>query len=106
MKTDPLFQLEGHLTRNFAKGFWASLDAAWYSGGKATIDGVAGEKLNNVGLFFTAGYELNANTQLTVGYGLTIGHNDPSALRMNQSRAALVSFWTPLIEGMKRLGGN
>jgi hypothetical protein len=106
MKTDPLFQLEGHLTHNFAKGFWASLDAAWYSGGKATIDGVAGEKLNNVGLFFTAGYELNANTQLTVGYGSTIGDNDPSDLRMNQFRVTLVYFWHPLIEGMKRLGGN
>ena len=106
MKTDPLFQLEGHLTHNFAKGFWASLDAAWYSGGKATIDGVAGEKLNNIGLFFTAGYELNANAQLTVGYGSTLGDNDPSDLRMNQFRVTLTYFWHPLIEGMKRLGGN
>ena len=31
MTTDALFQLEGHLTHNFAKGFWASLDAAWYT---------------------------------------------------------------------------
>ncbi|MCK7583441.1 MAG: hypothetical protein MZV65_53185 [Chromatiales bacterium] len=106
MTTEPLFQLEGHLTRNFTKGFWASLDAAWYSGGKATIDGVAGEKLNNVGLFFTAGYELNENAQLTVGYGSTLGDNDPSDLRLNQFRVTLTYFWHPLMEGMKRLGAT
>jgi len=105
MTTDAIFQLEGHLTRNFTKGFWASLDAAWYSGGKATIDGVAGEKLNNVGIFFTAGYELNENAQLTVGYGSTINDNNPSDLRQNQFRVTLTYFWHPLMEGFKRLGG-
>ena len=104
MTTDAMFQLEGHLTHNFTKGFWASLDAAWYSGGKATIDGVAGEKLNNVGIFFTAGYELNENAQLTVGYGSTINDNNPSDLRQNQFRVTLTYFWHPLMEGFKRLG--
>jgi len=61
---------------------------------------------DNVGLFFTAGYELNANAQLTVGYGSTLADNDPSDLRMNQFRVTLTYFWHPLIEGMKRLGGN
>jgi hypothetical protein len=29
LKTDPLFQLDAHLTRDFTEHFWGSLDAAW-----------------------------------------------------------------------------
>ena len=36
LKTDPLFQLDAHLTRDFTEHFWGSLDVAWYSGGQAT----------------------------------------------------------------------
>jgi hypothetical protein len=106
MTTDALFQLEGHLTHNFVKGFWGSLDATWYTGGKATIDGVSGSKMSNVGFSFTAGYEINDNAQLTVGYGSTLGDNNPSDLRMNQFRVTLTYGWHPLIEGMQRLGGK
>ena len=105
MTNDVLFQLEGHLTHNFTKGFWGSLDAAWYTGGKATINGVAGTKLNNAGLSFTAGYMINDNTQLTVGYGATLGDNNPEDLRLSQFRVTLVYGWHSLVEGMKRLGG-
>lgn len=106
MTTDALFQLEGHLTHNFTKGFWGSLDATWYTGGQATIDGVSGEKLSNVGLSFTAGYEINENVQLTVGYGSTLGDNAPSDLRLSQFRVTVVYGWHPLVEGIKRLGGD
>jgi hypothetical protein len=106
MTTDALFQLESHLTHNFAKGFWASLDAAWYTGGKATIDGIPGEKLNNAGLSFTAGYQLNDNAQLTVGYGSTLGDNEPGDLRLSQFRVTLIYGWHSLIEGVNRLGGG
>ena len=105
MTTDVLFQLEGHLTHNFAKGFWGSLDVAWYTGGKATIDDVPGSALNNAGLSFTAGYQINDNAQLTVGYGSTLGDNAPSDLRLSQFRVTLVYGWHPLVEGVKRLGG-
>jgi hypothetical protein len=106
MTTDALFQLEGHLTHNFTKGFWGSLDATWYTGAQATIDGVSGSKLNNVGFSFTAGYEINENVQLTVGYGATINDNAPSDLRLSQFRATVVYGWHPLVEGMKRLGAG
>jgi hypothetical protein len=106
MANDALFQLEGHLTHNFAKGFWGSLDVAWYSGGKATIDEVPGSKLNNAGLSFTAGYQINDNAQLTVGYGATLGDNKPEDLRLSQFRVTLIYGWHPLIEGVKRLGGG
>jgi hypothetical protein len=101
-----LFQLEAHLTHNFSKGFWASLDGMWYTGGKSTVDGVEGSKLNNVGLSVTAGYQINDNAQLTFAYGSTLGDKAPSDLRLSQFRVALLYGWHPLIEGMKRLGGD
>jgi hypothetical protein len=105
MTTDVLFQIEGHLTHNFTKSFWGSLDVAWYTGGKATIDDVPGTKLNNAGLSFTAGYMINDNTQLTVGYGSTLGDNNPEDLRLSQFRVTLIYGWHSLVEGVKRLGG-
>jgi hypothetical protein len=103
LKTDPLFQLDAHLTRDFTEHFWGSLDAAWYYGGKATINGIAGEKLNNYGAGFTLGYKINDNLNLTVGYKSTLNDTAPNALRMDTFMLTLVYAWHPLIEGSRRL---
>ncbi len=103
MKTDPLFQLDAHLTRDITDKLWASLDGAWYYGGKATIDGVQGEKLNNIGLGITLGYQINDNLNLTVGYKSTINDNSSEDLRMDCFMVSLVFGWHPLIEGSRRL---
>jgi len=106
LKTDPLFQLDAHLTRDFTEHFWGSLDAAWYYGGKATINGVSGEKLNNYGAGFTLGYKINDNLNLTVGYKSTLNDTAPNALRMDTFMLTLVYAWHPLIEGSRRLKGE
>jgi hypothetical protein len=103
LKTDPLFQLDAHLTRDFTENFWGSLDVAWYSGGKATINGVAGEKLNNVGFGLTLGYQVNSNLNLTFGYKSTVNDSSPGDLKMDSFMITLVYGWHPLIEGSKRL---
>ena len=103
LKTDPLFQLDAHLTRDFTENFWGSLDVAWYNGGKATINGVAGEKLNNIGVGLTLGYQVNSNLNLTVGYKSTINDSAPGDLKMDSFMITLVYGWHPLIEGSKRL---
>jgi hypothetical protein len=103
MKTDPLFQLDAHLTRDITDKLWASLDGAWYYGGEATIDGVQGEKLNNIGLGITLGYQINDNLNLTVGYKSTINDNSSEDLRMDCFMVSLVFGWHPLIEGSRRL---
>jgi hypothetical protein len=103
LKTDPLFQLDVHLTRDFTERFWGSLDAAWYSGGKASVNGVDGKKLNNVGLGLTFGYQINENLNLTVGYKSTINDSAPSDLRMDSFMVTLVYGWHPLLEGARRL---
>jgi hypothetical protein len=106
LKTDPLFQLDSHLTRDFTDRFWGSLDAAWYNGGKTSISGVPGEKLNNVGLGFTLGYSINDNLALTASYMSTINDSAPGDLQMDKFMVTLVYGWHSLIEGMKRLKGE
>ena len=103
LKTDPLFQLDAHLTRDFTEHFWGSLDLAWYNGGKATVNGVPGEKLNNLGVGLTLGYQVNNNLSLTFGYKSTVNDSSPGDLRMDGFMLSLVYGWHPIIEGSRRL---
>ena len=103
LQTDPLFQLDAHLSRDLTHNFWASLDGAWYNGGQATVDTSKGTKLNNIGVGLTLGYQINENLNLTFGYKSTINDDEPDALRMDGFMLTLVYGWHPLIEGVKRL---
>jgi hypothetical protein len=103
LKTDPLFQLDAHLTRDFTEHFWGALDASWYNGGKASVNGVEGKRLNNVGAGLTLGYTINENLNLTVSYKSTFNDTAPGDLRMDNFMITLVYGWHPLVEGMKRL---
>jgi hypothetical protein len=103
LTTKPLFQLDGHLTRDFTENFWGSFDTVWFAGGKATIDGVAGKSRNNLGLGLTLGYKINDNLGLTFGYKSTINDNSRDSLRLNQVMVSLVFGWNKIVEGTKRL---
>lgn len=103
LKTDPLFQLDAHLTRDFTEHLWGAVDVAWYNGGKASVNGVAGEKLNNVGIGFTLGYQVSSNLALTFGYKSTVNDSAPGDLRMDGFMLTLVYGWHPIVEGAKRL---
>jgi len=104
LQTDPLFQLDVHLTRDFTEHVWGALDAAWYNGGQASINGgVPGEKLNNVGVGLTFGYTINDNLNLTFGYKSTVNDNAPTDLHMDNFMITLTYGWHPLMEGMRRL---
>jgi hypothetical protein len=106
LKTDPLFQLDAHLTRDFTEHFWGSLDGAWYSGGKASINGVDGKKLSNLAFGLTLGYQLNDNLNFTFGYKSTVNDKGPGDLRLDTFMASLVFGWHPLVEGARRLKGE
>jgi len=103
LETDPMLQVDAHLTRDFTEHFWGSLDVAWFNGGRASIDGVEGETLNNLGLGFTFGYGVNDNLNLTVGYKSTVDDSAPSDLRMDMFMVSLVYGWHPILEGSQRL---
>ena len=106
LSTDPMFQLESHFTRDLTEHLWASFDVNWMTGGQASIDGVEGEPLDNVGVGITLGYHINDNLQLTAGYMATVNDSAPTDLRMDGFKVSLLFGWHPLIEAMKRLEGG
>jgi hypothetical protein len=106
LKTDPMFQLDAHLTRDFTEHFWGALDGTWYVGGQSSVDGVAGEKLDNLGFGLTLGYGINDNLSLTFGYKSTVGDDAPDDLRMSGFMVSLLYGWHPIIEGSRRLQGE
>jgi hypothetical protein len=106
LETDPLFQLDAHLTRDFTEHLWGSLDSIWYAGGKASVNGLSGDKMNNVGVGFTLGYTINENLGLTFAFKTTVDDLAPEKLRMDNFTVSLAYGWHPLIEGAKRLKGE
>jgi len=106
LETQPIFQLESHLTRDFLDMFWGSVDATWMVGGKSTIDGTDGSSLNNFGIGVTLGYQVHENVQLTIGYMATVNDNDPGDMSMDVFRFSIVVGWHKVVEGMERLKGE
>ena len=106
LETDPMFQVDAHLTRDFTDRLWGSLDSVWYTGGKASVDGVEGEELDNLGVGLTLGYQINDSLGLTFGYKSTINDSAPGDLQMDGFMISLVSGWHPIIEGARRLKGD
>jgi len=106
LETDPLFQVDAHLSRDFSEHFWASLDGVWYTGGVATIDGVEGEKLSNLGVGLTLGYQVNENLGVTFGYKSTIDDKAPGDLQMDGFMVSVVYGWHSIIEGARRLASE
>jgi hypothetical protein len=106
LSTDPKLQVEAHLTRDFTEHFWGSVDATYMAGGKSSIDGVAGESLNNLGVGITLGYQINDNISLTAGYMATVNDSQPTDLRMDGFRISFTYGWHPIVEGQKRLNSG
>ena len=103
LSTEPIFELDAHLTRDFHKDLWGAFDMTWVTGGKATLDGVTGEALDMLSAGFTLGYHINENLQFTAGYSASINDSAPTDLRMDTFMMTLVFGWHPLIDGMNRL---
>jgi len=111
LSSDPTFELETHLTRNFTSKFWGSLDATYSSSGDATITSTtmsgttSGSDMTLVG--FTLGYQLNDSTQLTIGYKSTLNNDAASNdLQMSVFMISLTTAWHRLLEGADRLSSG
>ncbi len=111
LSSDPTFELETHLTRNFTSKFWGSLDATYSSSGDATISSTtdsnttSGSDMTLVG--FTLGYQINDSMQLTFGYKSTLNNDSASNdLQMNVFMISFTTGWHRLLEGAGRLSGG
>lgn len=102
LENDVLFQLDAHLTQDFTETFWGSLDLIWYEGAQPTIGGLPSGGLNELGLGFTLGYQINDNLLLTAGYTATL-EDGPGDLDLGVFRLNLVYGWHKLLEGIDRL---
>lgn len=106
LETKPLFQVEGHVTRDFMERLWGSINVIWYTGAESNIDTTNIQKLNNLGIGGTLGYQINDNFQLTLSYATSINDNESDDLKMDEFRITFIYAWHKLIEGMHRLKGN
>jgi len=107
LQSDPTFELEAHLTRNFTSKFWGSFDATYSSSGDATIAGTtsSGSDMTLVG--FTLGYQINESLGLTIGYKSTLNNDSGSNdLQMNNFMISITTGWHRLIEGANRLSSG
>jgi Putative MetA-pathway of phenol degradation len=103
LTTDPLYQLDSHLTRDLYERAWVSLDATTMTGGASSINGVKGTKPSTQMLGLSLGYQVNDNMNLTFSYKSTINDGAPDAMRSDVFMITLISGWHPLLEGSKRL---
>jgi hypothetical protein len=103
LSTDPMFQLDAHLTRDFTDNFWGSADCTWMTGGKSSVDGVSGKSLNNLGVGLTLGYQITDNISMTAGYMTTVNDGQSTDLKMDGFRISFTYGWHKIVEGAKRL---
>jgi hypothetical protein len=103
LETDPLFQVDAHLTRDLTDKLWAAFDATYVGGAKSTIDGQTGDALDALGVGLTLGYQITDNLGATVGYKATINDKVPTDLRFDRFMFTLVFGWHPIVEGARRL---
>ncbi|QMW21505.1 transporter [Sandaracinobacteroides saxicola] len=83
-----LFRVEGHVTHNFSRAFWASLDLTGNSGGATTTDGLADRNTRTwMGAGITAGMNFSPAFGVTATYGGVIAGNsnapDGDGFRVN-----------------------
>ena len=67
------------------------------------MDGDSGDSLNNLGIGFVLGYQINDNISLTAGYMATVNDSDSGDLQMDGFRTSLTYGWHKIVEGQKRL---
>ncbi len=76
---DPLGILESHLSRNFTKKLWGSVDLRYQTGGETITDGVSDDnRLGQLGGGLSFGYAINRSWTIWAGYGEIIAKNDNS----------------------------
>ncbi len=77
MMQDPLFIVEGHVTRGLAPGLWASLDLLWRNGGETVLDGVDQNNAQRaLALGATATVALSRTVSLRLSGGGIVDRNE------------------------------
>ena len=103
MGNDPLWQLEAHLTHDFTKEFFGSLDALYRNGFQSEITGVeVGDKLNIGNLGFTLNYQVSDNFAIRAGFSSNVFGDDN--VENSMLRLQFVYAWNRKSENLKKMG--
>ena len=102
LENDPLYQVEVHLTHDFTRNFFASIDFMWREGFDSEIDGNSvGEKLKIMTLGFTG------DVQITDNFGFRCSYHsnfiDDDDFDADMIRFQFYYAWNDLLENVKAL---
>jgi hypothetical protein len=102
LENDPLWQLEAHLTHDFTRSFFGSLDLLYRRGFQSEINGAeVGDELDIGNFGFTLNYQITDNFTMRTSYSSNVfGDND---LDNSIIRLQFVYAWHRLMENMKKL---
>ena len=102
LENDLLWQIEAHLTHDFTRTFYGSLDLLYRGGFQSEINGVeVGDKIDVGNLGFTLNYQATGNLAIRAGYSSNVfGDKD---LDNSLIRIQIVYGWHRLIENKKKL---
>ncbi|MGH7817199.1 MAG: transporter, partial [Candidatus Binatia bacterium] len=70
LQVNSIYSVQGHLIYSITPGIWAGLDALYYTGGRATIDGKKGQYLENARVGLTVTLPVNRYNSIKI-YGST-----------------------------------
>lgn len=69
LSQEPIFGVEGHITRNFGNSIWAALDGYYETGGETSYDGFAqDDAIENLSLGATLGLVFSPNLAMRLSY--------------------------------------
>jgi hypothetical protein len=102
LENDPLYQLEAHLTRDFTRNFFGSLDFMWREGFDTELDGNdLGDELELMTLGFTMDFQITDNAGLRFSYHSNFIDDDDFDADM--VRFQFYYGWSALVEDVKAL---
>lgn len=105
LENDPIWQVEAHLTHDFTRSFYGSLDLLYRQGFQSEINGVeVGDELDvgNIGL--TLNFQVTDNFVVRAGYSSNVFGSDN--LDNSLLRIQFVYGWHRLMENLKKLRGQ
>ena len=102
LKNDPLWQVEAHLTHDFTRSFFGSLDVLYRSGFQSEINDMeVGDDVDVGNVGFTFSFHITDNVTMRTSYLSNVfgdDNLDDSILKM-----MFVHGWSPPNENMKKL---